>query len=302
MKRIAALCIAIAFSSPVAAEELTGTLKKVDETGVIAVGIQEGSIPFSYIDGNQKVIGFSVDICSIFADEIGKKLGKKVETNYVTVTTSNRIPLLMNGTIDLLCGSATNSEERQRQVDFTNTHFVAANAFVARKDKNLKKIDDLKGKTVVSTAGSTNIGQLSAVNAERKLGMNIIGAKEHFEAFLMLETGRADAYVLDDIALAVAVARSKEPDAYALAEEAFSLPQPMGIMLRKDDPQFKALLNETTRELYGSSRISELYTKWFESPVPPSGVNFRYPMPAALKHAYANPSNSFDPKEYVGSH
>lgn len=294
-----AFAISLAVSSAFAAEP-GGTLEKVKETKRIVIGFQEASIPFSYLDANQKPAGFTVDICMKIVDAVKREL-KQPQTvvEFTPVTPANRIPLLINGTIDLNCASATNSAERQKQVAFTNSHFLAASRFAAKKASNLHKIEDLKGKTVVSVAGSTNINQLNKVNAERNLGMNIVSAKDQLEAFLMLETGRAQAYVLDDVQLAVAIARSKDPAAYVISDDAFSKPEPYGIMFRKDDPTFKALVDRVTAELYQGPEIEGLYKKWFQSPVAPSGINFNYPMSQVLRNAYQKPSSSADPEAYL---
>jgi glutamate/aspartate transport system substrate-binding protein len=282
------------------AEELTGTLQKVKETNRISIGFQESSVPFSYLDGNQKPVGYALDLCTRIAEAVRKELGLPnlvVET--VPVTSSNRIPLMTNGTIDLLCASTTNNTERQKLVAFANTHFLSATRFAAKKSLSIATIDGLKGKTAVAIAGSTNIAQLNKVNVERKLGINIVPAKDQAEAFLMLETDRAQAYVLDDVQLAVAIARSKEPSAYMISNDAFSKPEPYGIMLRKDDGPFKALADRVTAEIYQSPEIDALYRKWFESPVPPTGISFNYPMPATVRAAFKKPSSSPDPDDYV---
>ena len=219
-----------------------------------------------------------------------------VETS--PVTSSNRIPLMMNGTVDLVCSATTNNAERQRQVAFTKSHFLSATRFAARKSDNITTIDHLKGKPVVAVAGSTNMVQLNQVNGARNLGITPLAAKDQAEAFLMLETGRAAAYVLDDVQLAVAIARSKDPSAYIISEEAFSKAEPYGIMLRKDDAAFKAVADRATAELYRSPEIEAIYKKWFESPVPPNGLNFKTPMTAVLRNAYAHPSDSPDPASY----
>ncbi len=284
---------------PAHASELTGTLQKVKETNRIVLGIQEASVPFSYLDGNQKAIGYAVDICMKIVDAVKRELklsGLDVETS--PVTSSNRIPLMMNGTVDLVCSATTNNAERQRQVAFTNSHFLSATRFAARKSDNISTIDHLKGKPVVAVAGSTNMVQLNQVNAARNLGITPLTAKDQAEAFLMLETGRAAAYVLDDVQLAVAIARSKDPSAYIISEEAFSKAEPYGIMLRKDDAAFKAVADRATAELYRSPEIEAIYKKWFESPVPPNGLNFKTPMTAVLRNAYAHPSDSPDPARY----
>ena len=284
---------------PAHASEPTGTLQKVKETNRIVLGFQEASVPFSYLDGNQKAIGYAVDICMKIVDAVKRELklsSLDVETS--PVTSSNRIPLMMNGTVDLVCSATTNNAERQRQVAFTNSHFLSATRFAARKSDNITTIDHLKGKPVVAVAGSTNMVQLNQVNAARHLGITPLAAKDQAEAFLMLETGRAAAYVLDDVQLAVAIARSKDPSAYIISEEAFSKAEPYGIMLRKDDAAFKAVADRATAELYRSPEIEAIYKKWFESPVPPNGLNFKTPMTAVLRNAYAHPSDSPDPASY----
>ena len=290
---------AVLITIPAHAGELTGTLQKVKETNRIVLGFQEASVPFSYLDGNQKAIGYAVDICMKIVDAVKRELklsSLDVETS--PVTSSNRIPLMMNGTVDLVCSATTNNAERQRQVAFTNSHFLSATRFAARKSDNITTIDHLKGKPVVAVAGSTNMVQLNQVNAARNLGITPLAAKDQAEAFLMLETGRAAAYVLDDVQLAVAIARSKDPSAYIISEEAFSKAEPYGIMLRRDDATFKAVVDRATAELYRSPEIEAIYKKWFESPVPPNGLNFKTPMTAVLRNAYAHPSDSPDPASY----
>lgn len=281
------------------AAELTGTLQKIKETNRIVIGIQEASVPFSYLDGDQKVIGYAVDICMKIVDAVKQELklsGLNVETS--PVTSSNRIPLMMNGTVDLVCSATTNNAERQRQVAFTNSHFLSATRFAARKSDNIATIDALKGKPVVAVSGSTNMVQLNQVNAARNLGVTVLAAKDQAEAFLMLETGRAAAYVLDDVQLAVAIARSKDPSGYIISDETFSKAEPYGIMLRKDDAPFKTVVDRATAILYRSPEMEMIYKKWFESPVPPNGLNFRTPMATVVRNAFENPSDSPDPASY----
>src|SRR5712672_3272455 len=243
--RMIGLVLVAAFCAGQAnAEELTGTLKKIKETGAITIGFRDSSIPFSYLDDNQKPIGFAIDICYKIVDAVKKELKlDKLGVEFNPVTSSTRIPLLANGTIDLECGSTTNNADRLKQVSFTNTHFLTATRFVSKKSSKINSIDDLKGKTVVSTAGTTNIKQLTEANAARNLGVTIVPAKDHAEAFLMVETDRAAAFVMDDILLAGFVAGSKEPAAYVVSSDAFSKPEPYGIMLRKDDPAFKKVVD-----------------------------------------------------------
>src|SRR5690349_17983282 len=199
------------------AQELTGTLKNIKETGAITIGFRDSSIPFSYLDDNQKPIGYAIDICYKIVEAVKKELKlDKLEVKLNPVTSATRIPLMANGTIDLECGSTTNNAERQKQVAFTNTHFLTASRYVSKKSNKIHAIDDLKGKTVVSTAGTTNIKQLTEANAARNLNINIVPAKDHAEAFLMVETDRAVAFVMDDILLASLVAGSKAPGDYVL--------------------------------------------------------------------------------------
>ena len=279
--------------------ELTGTLKKVKETGVITIGFRDSSIPFSYLDDNQKPIGFAIDICTKIVDAVKNELKlDKLAVEFNPVTSSTRIPLLANGTIDLECGSTTNNAERLKQVAFTNTHFLTATRFVSKKASNINSIDDLKGKTVVSTAGTTNIKQLTEANAARNLNINIVPAKEHAESFLMVETDRAVAVVLDDILLASFVAGSKDPDAYVMSKDAFSKPEPYGIMLRKDDPAFKKVADAATAALFSSSEGQKLYDKWFMQKIPPKGLNLNAPISPELKANFAKPSDSPEPDSY----
>jgi glutamate/aspartate transport system substrate-binding protein len=281
------------------ADELVGTLKKIKDTGVINIGYRDSSIPFSYIDDNQKPVGFAIDICLRVVDAVKKDLKlDKLTVEFNPVTSSGRIPLLANGTIDLECGSTTNNPDRLKQVAFTNTHFLTATRFISKKSSKLNSIDDLKGKTVASTSGTTNIRQLTETNAARNLGINIVPAKEHAESFLMVETDRAVAAVLDDILLASFAAGSKDPDAYVISTDAFSKPEPYGIMLRKDDPAFKKVVDDATAALYQSDEGEKLYAKWFLQKIPPKGLNLNVPMGAELKKAFAKPTDSPDPDFY----
>src|SRR6202140_1316050 len=302
MKRLHIIGLALAAAlcaGQANAEELTGTLKKVKETRTLPVGYRDSSIPFSYLDDNQKPIGFAIDVCYKIVDAVKRELKlDKLEVKLTPVTPSTRIPLLANGTIDLECGSSTNNAERQKQISFTNTHFLTASRFVSKKSSKINSIDDLKGKSVVSTSGSTNIKQLTEANAARSLGVNIIPAKDHAEAFLMVETDRAVAFVMDDILLASLVAGSKEPGAYVISKDAFSKPEPYGIMVRKDDAAFKKVVDAATAALYQSPEGAKLYEKWFMQKIPPKGLNLNTPIGTELKHEFAKPSDSPDPDSY----
>jgi glutamate/aspartate transport system substrate-binding protein len=221
----------------------------------------------------------------------------KLDVKFNPVTSATRIPLMANGTIDLECGSTTNNLERQKQVAFTITHFVTANRWVAKKAANLRTLPDLKGKTVVSTAGTTNIKGITEINTAQNLGMNIISANGHPEAFQMVETGRAAAFVMDDILLYSLTAQSRNPADYAISTEATSV-EPYGIMLRRDDPGFKKVVDAAMTGLYKSGQINAIYEKWFQKPVPPKNINLSIPMSDQFKKVVANPTDSGDPLAY----
>jgi glutamate/aspartate transport system substrate-binding protein len=300
MRLVPLMLAASLLAAPAMAAELTGTLQKIKETGTITLGVRESSVPFSYLDDHQKAVGYAVDICGKIVDAVKQELKlPDLKVQIVPVLSSNRIPLMANGTIDLECGSTTNNAERQKQVAFTNTHFLTASRFVSKKAAHLESIDALRGKTVVSTSGTTNIVQLNQVNAARKLDIAVVNAKDHAEAFLMVETGRAVAFVMDDIILSSLVASSKDPSAYVVSTDAFSAAEPYGIMLRRDDSPFKAVVDKATADLYRSPEGKAIYAKWFQAPIPPKGLNLNVPMSAGMKHAYAHPSDNPDPASYV---
>jgi len=297
-KMFLALLVAGAMTGATGAQELTGTLKKIKERGSITLGHRDTSIPFSYYDDKQQVIGYAMDICYKVVDAIKAELKMpKIDVKLNPVTSATRIPLMANGTIDLECGSTTNNLERQKQVAFATTHFVTANRFVSKKASNLKTVNDLKGKTVVSTSGTTNIKQANEINVEKKLGMSIIAAKDHAESFLTVETGRAVAFFMDDILLYSLVANSKNPSEWVISSDALSV-EPYGIMMRKDDPGFKKTVNGAINSLYKSGEINKIYAKWFLRPVPPKGINLNVQMTEVFKKVVANPTDSGDPKDY----
>jgi glutamate/aspartate transport system substrate-binding protein len=275
------------------------TLKKIKDSGKIVIGVRDASIPFSYLDDRQNYIGYSVDICNRIATAVQKKLGlSEMQRVYQPVTSATRIPLMANGTIDLECGSTTNNLDRQKQVSFAPTTFVTANRLLAKKSSNITKLDDMKGKTIVSTNGTTNLRQITELNTQRNLGMTILTAKDHAEAFLMVETGRAVAFAMDDILLAGLAANSKSPGDYMIAPEALSV-EPYGIMQRKDDPEFKEVVDGAVKSLMSGGDLEKIYNKWFMSPIPPKGVNMNVPMSGQLKAVIAKPTDSGDPAAYA---
>src|SRR5437016_4144039 len=246
----AATAVALLAGFEAAAQD--GTLKKIKDSGSITIGHRDASIPFSYYDDRQQPVGYAVDLCLRIVDAVKSELKMpKIDVKYQLVTSANRIPLMANGTIDLECGSTTNNLARQEQVWFTITHFVTANRWVAKKSSNIRSLADLKGKTIVSTAGTTNIKQITEINAAQNLGMNIISANGHPEAFQMVETGRAVAFVIDDILLYSLAAQSRTPADYEISSVALST-EPYGIMVRKDDPAFKKIVDASTANTYKS--------------------------------------------------
>ena len=298
MKKILAIAAAAALGFSAAATAQEGTLQKIKSSGSITIGHRDASIPFSYYDDKQQVVGYAVDLCNKIVDAVKADLKMpSIETKYQLVTSANRIPLMANGTIDLECGSTTNNLERQKQVWFTITHFVTANRWVSKKSAKLHKLADLKGKTIVSTAGTTNIKQITEINAAQNLGMNIISANGHPEAFQMVETGRAVAFVMDDILLYSLAAQSRSPKDYEISPDALSV-EPYGIMLRKDDTEFKKVVDAAMTKIYKSGEINGIYAKWFQKPIPPKGIDLNIPMSPQMKKVVANPTSSGDPADY----
>jgi len=300
MKRAISFFVAaaagLALALPVLGQE--GTLKKIKDSGAITIGHRDASLPFSYYDDKQQPIGYAMDLCLRIADAVKKDLKMpKLDIKYQLVTSANRIPLMANGTIDLECGSTTNNLARQKEVAFTITHFVTANRWIAKKSAKIKSLADLKGKTIVSTAGTTNIKQITEINAAQNLGMNIISANGHPEAFQMVETGRAVAFVMDDILLYSLAAQSRNPKDYEISAEALSV-EPYGIMLRKDDTAFKKVVDAAMVNIYKSGQINKIYEKWFQHPIPPKGLNLNIPMSPQFKKVVANPTDSGDPNDY----
>ena len=283
--------LAAAAMSCAQAAELTGTLKKVKETNSITVGYRESSIPFSYLDNNGKPIGYAMELCGKVVDAVKADLkmpGLKV--NYTPVTSSNRIPLLENGTIDLECGSTTNSVARQKQVAFGPTYFVINVTAAVKKDSGISDFAQLAGKTIVTTSGTTAVPLLKKYEKTKDMEFKEIYGKDHAESFLLMADGRASAFVMDDILLAGQIANSKDPAAYKILPGSLRQ-EPYSMMLRKDDPQFKALVDKTIDGVMKSGEINKIYTKWFTSPIPPKGINLNFPETPAIKEAFAHPND-----------
>ena len=262
--------------------QTTGTLDKVKASGAITLAYRESSIPFSFLDDKAQPVGFAHEICLKIVDEVKKATGRSdLKVNLQSVTSANRIPLLINGTIDIECGSTTNNSTRGKQVQFATNYFYTGTKFLVKSGTAIKSIDDLKGKTIVSTTGTTNYQILRNLNEEKKLGMDLLAAKDHAESALMVESGRAVAFGMDDILLYALRASSQNPTSLAVVGEAIQV-EPYAIMLRLDDPAFKKLVDGTLAGLIKSGEFGKLYTKWFQSPIPPKGINLNAPMSPEL--------------------
>lgn len=276
-----------------------GTLEKIRETKVVTIGHREASIPFSYYNDKQQVVGYANEICLRVVDAIKANLKMPdLKVAYGPVTSSNRIPLLANGTVDMECGSTANLPERWTQAAFSNTYFLTGTRYLAKKSSGAKTIADLKGATVASTAGTANLTYLQEANKKLNLGMRVIAANDHAEGFMMVETGRAKAFVLDDVLLASLIAASKEPAAYFVSDEEFAPALPYSIMVRKDDAAFKKVVDDATAQLYKSPEMKVLYDKWFTKPIPSNGINLNLPVSPAMLKAFASPTDTYDLTKY----
>ncbi len=273
------------------AQELTGTLKKIKETGEISVAYRESSVPFSYLDDKQQPVGYATELCLRVVDAVKSELKlPNLKVKMQPVTSSNRIPLLQNGTVDIECGSTTNSVERQKQVSFGPTYFIIHVSAVVKKSSGIKSFADLNGKTVSSTSGTTSVPLIKQYEKSKTVDVKEIYGKDHAESFLLLVDDRVSAFVMDDILLAGQIANAKAPGDYMILGESLRT-EPYGPMLRKDDPQFKALVDKTIGDIMKSGEIEKLYAKWFTSPIPPRNVNLNFPLSPELKEAFANPND-----------
>ncbi|MEC5214621.1 ABC-type amino acid transport substrate-binding protein [Polaromonas sp. CG_9.5] len=268
------------------------TLKKIADSNKITVSYRESSVPFSYLVGSTKAVGFSVDLTEAIVDDVRKKLKKPMlEVAYMPVTSQNRIVLLLNGTYDLECGSTTNSSTRAKDVSFAINHFYTGTRLLTKKSSGIKNYADLAGKPVASTTGTTNAQVIRKYSAEKKLDLQIILGRDHDDSLLLVENDRALAFAMDDILLFGLMANSKNPAALEVVGDSLQV-EPYACMLRKDDPEFQKLVDGTLSRLMKSGEFSRLYTKWFMSPIPPKGVNLNLPMSEQLKANLKTPSNA----------
>jgi glutamate/aspartate transport system substrate-binding protein len=270
------------------------TLTKIKSSGAITIGYREASIPFSYLGADQKPVGFSLDLCAAIVEQIKADLKlPSLSVNYTPVNSSNRIPLIQNGTVDIECGGTANDRKRQEQVSFSVATFVSQPRWLVKADSGLKSAADLKGKTIVVTQGSNAVGFAQAVNGKEQLGLNIVQAKDHAESFLMLNTGRAAAFMEDDILLAGLKAAAPNPKAVAFLPEGYAKIF-YGLMFTKGDTAFKALVDDVLSRQMASGQFEKAYAKWFTGPIPPKGENLAFPLTDALKERIAHPSDAVD--------
>jgi glutamate/aspartate transport system substrate-binding protein len=286
-----AIALSIFIAPALAQEQLTGTLKKIKDTGAITLAVRESAIPFSYFDNQQNIVGYSEEYAFKVVDALKQQLKMPgLKTNMIPVTPQNRMSLIQNGTVDLECGSTTNNLERQKQVDFSTTIFVIGTRLLTKNTSGIKDFPDLKGKTVVTNAGSTSEVLLRKMNFEKNMGMNIISARDHGESFLTLETGRAAAFMMDDVLLYGDRMTAKHPEEWVVVGTPQSY-EAYACMLRKDDPQFKKFVDTVFTKILTSGEAAGFYKKWLESPIPPKGLNMNFPMTPAVAEAFKHPND-----------
>lgn len=285
---LALLCAGFLLPAMTAAD----TLKKAGDKGTLVMGIRESSVPLSYLDDRQQPVGYHIEICHRIVEAVKKELKlPDLRVRYQPVTSQNRIPLVANGTVDIECGSTTNNEARQRQVDFAVTTFVTNVRMAVKKNSGITSLSELDGKPVATTTGTTSVQLMRAHEKGKKVNFREVYGRDHSDSFLMLESDRAVAFVMDDNLLAGQIATSKNPDQYEIVGEVLNV-EPIAIMIRKGDAKFKKIADDTIKSMMKSGEIEKLYDKWFMSPIPPRNVNMNFPMSDLLKELIKNPSDA----------
>jgi glutamate/aspartate transport system substrate-binding protein len=271
-------------ATPAPAAVKIDTLKRIRDTGTILIGVRESSVPFSFVDAQKQPQGYSVDLCLKVAEQIKNDLKmKNLEVKFVPVSSANRIPALLEGKIDLECGSTTNTRDRQKQVAFAYTTFVAGIKMLAMKSSNVNSVEDLRGKTIVVTTGTTSEKMMKQLNDERLLKLNIIESKDHNDSFKAIEDGKAVAFPMDDVLLYGLISKSKSPETFAVVGKYMSV-EPYAIMMRKDEPQVERIVNRALVDLFQSGEIRKLYNKWFTT------RDLTVPLNQYLKEAFLVPN------------
>jgi len=288
-KHLIAFAIA-AVAAGGALAQANDTIAKVKASGVVTMGVRDSSGALSYTLGDGKYAGYHVELCQRIIANLEKAVGKKVEVKYQSVTSQNRIPLVQNGTVDIECGSTTNNATRQKDVAFADTTFVEEVRFVVKANSGITSIAQLNGKNVATTTGTTSVQTLRKNERATGVNFNEVYGKDHADSFLLLESGRADAFVMDGSILAGNIANAKNPADFKIVGEVLSV-EPIAIMFRQDDPAFKKLANDTLVGLMKSGEIEKIYNKWFMEPIPPKGAKIGLPASASLKAAWASPND-----------
>ena len=286
-KPLVALAVAALTVGSAYAED---TIAKVKASGTITMGVRDSSGALSYTLGDGKYAGYHVELCQRIIENLEKQIGKKVEVKYQSVTSQNRIPLVQNGTVDIECGSTTNNTARQKDVAFAYTTFVEEVRIAVKANSGITSIAQLNGKNVATTTGTTSVQTLRKNERARGIDFKEVFGKDHADSFLLLESGRADAFVMDGSILAGNIANAKNPADFKIVGEVLSV-EPIAIMMRKDDPAFKKLADDTLVGLMKSGEIQKIYDKWFMQPIPPKGAKVGLPVSESLKEAWAHPND-----------
>ena len=276
--------------SGAAVAQTGGTLEKAQKSGEITLGVRESSAPLSYTLGAGQFAGYHVDLCLAIVDRIKKAAGRDLAVKYQPVTSQNRISLVQNGTVDLECGSTTNNEARQKDVAFGLTTYVTEVRMAVKANSGVTSIAQLNKKRVATTTGTTSVQTLRKHRSADKIDFQEIYGKDHADSFLLLESGRADAFVMDDNILAGLIANAKNPKDFRIVGEVLSV-EPIAVMFRKDDPGMKKLADGTITEMMRSGALAKIYDKWFLSPIPPKNTNVNLPMGSTLKALFKEPND-----------
>jgi glutamate/aspartate transport system substrate-binding protein len=302
-KLILTLCLVggqiVQSSQAAQGEELNGALKRIKEKGVIVLGVRDSTKPFSYLNDKQDYEGYAVDLCLSIAKTIQRKLGMpQLNISMLPVTSSSRIPLIQNGTVDIECGNTTNTAERQNIVEFSPTFYVSGSRLLSKRSSNVQTLADLRGKKLAINSGTTHIKMITVLNNEQKLGIDIVPSRDTAEGILLVETGRVAAFMNDDIVLASLAGGSKIKDEFVVSKDALSV-EPFGLIYGKNDPAFKQVVDASITNIFKSGDINKLYAKWMQSPALPHGQNLNWPMSPETQAAIAKITNSSNPADYA---
>ena len=285
-----AIAVAATFASAGALAQANDTIAKIKASGSITMGVRDSSGALSYTLGDGKYTGYHYEVCQHIIGNLEKQIGKKLEIKYLPVTSQNRIPLVQNGTVDIECGSTTNNLTRQKDVAFADTTFVEEVRIAVKASSGITSIAQLAGKTIATTTGTTSVQTLRKHKRAEGLEFKEVFGKDHSDSFLLLESGRADAFVMDGSILAGNIANAKNPADFKIVGEVLSV-EPIAIMLRKDDPAFKKLADDTIKDMIKSGELAKLYDKWFMQPIPPKNTRVGLPLSDSIKEAWAHPND-----------